>query len=179
MSEPNDETNPDCLRGPEGRALLLAGRSRHLSAGAVLCREGEPTDHLYVVTRGTVAISRTLASRDLVLSSAEPGCILALMPALDGQPCTVTLRAEQECTVVEIARTAVFALLQPDTASAPGLSHDLALLTARRLRDATSELAQVLSRTLRASSRSGSMDALDLARIQAGNHRWRCAALAA
>lgn len=179
MSEPESEPNVDCLRGPEGLALLQAGEQRLVVAGSVLCHEGQSLDRFFVLTRGMVEISRTVAEKTLPLGTCGPGGILALMAALDGQPCAVTMRARQDCHVVELSRAIVFEMLQPDGPRSANLSHDLALLTIRRLRRATDDLAGTLYRALRASAQTGRLDVLDLARIQAKNHAWQCASLAA
>jgi len=179
LSEPDSEPNADCLRGPEGLALLQAGQQRLVSAGTVLCHEGERLDRFFVLTKGTVNISRTVAEKALPLATLGPGSILALMAALDGQPCAVTMRAQQDCNVVELTRAIVFAMLQPGSPWSTNLSHDLALLTIRRLRRATDDLASTLFRALRPSAQAGRLDVLDLARIQAKNHAWKCVSLAA
>jgi CRP-like cAMP-binding protein len=178
LSEPEDEPSVDCLRGPEGFALLQAGQQRLVGAGQVLCHEGQSLEEFFVLTKGTVEISRTVAGKTLVLGTCGPGSILALMAALDGQPCADTLRAQHDCTVVELSRAVVFDMLQPHGPWSANLSHDLALLAIRRLRRATDELASTLFRALR-SRNAGRLDVLDLARIQAKNHVWQCASLAA
>jgi CRP-like cAMP-binding protein len=178
LSESEDEPNVDCLRGPEGLALLQAGQQRLVRAEQVLCNEGQRLEAFFVLTRGTVEISRTVGEKTLVLGTCGPGSVLALMAALDGQPCAVTLRAQHDCTVVELSRAVVFDMLQPDGPWSASLSHDLALLAIRRLRRATDDLASALFRALRA-RKAGRLDALDLARIQAKNHVWQCASLAA
>jgi CRP-like cAMP-binding protein len=148
----------------------------------VLCHAGQSLDRFFVLTQGTVEISRTAAGRTLALGTCGPGSILALMAALDGQPCSVTMRAQQDSTVVELSRTTVFDMLQPDGPRSANLSRDLAILTIRRLRRATDDLSSTLCRLLRASANKGRLDVLDvldLARIQAENHTWQCASLAA
>jgi CRP-like cAMP-binding protein len=179
LSEAECEPNADCLRGPEGLALLQAGQQRLVLAGSVLCHEGQNLDRFFVLTKGTVEISRTVAEKRLPLGTCGPGSILALMAALDGQPCAVTMRAQQDCSVVELTRSAVFDMLQPDSLWSASLSHDLAMLTIRRLRRATDDLASTLCRALRPSAQAGRLDVFDLARIQAKNHAWQCPSLAA
>jgi hypothetical protein len=48
----------------------------------------------------------------------------------------------------------------------------LSLLAIRRLRGATNDLANALYCALRSPERRGRMDALQLARIQAGSYAW-------
>jgi CRP/FNR family cyclic AMP-dependent transcriptional regulator len=159
-------------------ALLRAGQQRLVPAGQVLCHEGKQLERFFVLTRGTVDLSRTVVEKTLALGACGPGSILGLMAALDGQPCAVTLRAREDCTVVDVSRAAVFDMLRPDGPWSANLSHDLALLTIRRLRRATDDLAGTLFRALQ-SRQAGRLEVLDLARIQAKNHVWQCASLAA
>ena len=108
-----------------------------------------------------------------------PGTVLALMAALDGEPCPLSMHTLGDATVVEITRGRLLALLDPEVAAHSNLVHDLALVAIRQLRGATDELAHTLFQVLRSSPRAGRIDPAGLARIQAGNHAWPCIKLAA
>jgi CRP-like cAMP-binding protein len=150
-----------------------------LPARALLCQEGQTIDRFFVLTAGEVEVAKSIAGRSRALSISGPGTVLALMAALDGEPCPVSMLTLSDATVVEITRGSLFALLDPEDPADSNLAHDLALVAIRRLRGATDELAQTLFQALRSSPRAGRIDPVSLARIQADNHAWPCAKLAA
>jgi CRP-like cAMP-binding protein len=179
LSDGDSEPKPSGRQGFDAESLLRAGQVRSLPARALLCQEGQTTDRFFVVTAGEVELAKSIAGKFRALSTHGPGSVLALMAALDGGPCPVSMRTLGDVTVVEITRGSLFALLDPDRAADSDLVHDLALVAIRRLRGATDELAQTLFQALRSSPRAGRIDLASLARIQAANHAWPCAKLAA
>ena len=179
MSDPESESEPAGFRGLEATALLQAGQTRDVPAHTVLCQEGKCIDRFFVLTAGEVEVAKSLAGRLRALATFGPGSILALMAALDGEPCAVSMRTSSDATVVEITRSSLLALLDPEQGAGSSLAHDLTLVAIRRLRGATDELAHTLFQALRSSPRAGRIDAASLARIQASNHAWPCVRLAA
>jgi CRP-like cAMP-binding protein len=163
------------LRGPELDELLRAGRMRSLAPAAVLCEEGQHCDHCWVVAQGTVEVARTVDGSYRTLSQHGPGSVLALLAALDGGPCRVSLRASGNVRVVEIPRDGLFAIFGESDACTE-LAHRLAITAIRRLRGATDELAQAIHRSLTSAERPGHLAISDLAAIHAGNHAWKAAA---
>ena len=179
MSDPESESGPSGGRGVEADALLQVGQARAVPAHTLLCQEGQITDRFFVVTAGQVEVAKDFAGKTRTLSTFGPGSILALMAALDGEPCAVSMRTLSDATVVEITRGRLLALLDPAQAAGSSLAHELTLVAIRRLRSATDELAHTLLHALRSSPRAGRIDAASLARIQADNHAWPCVRLAA
>jgi CRP-like cAMP-binding protein len=159
--------------GPDADAKLLAsaGQARSLPARSVLCEEGEVTDCFFLVTAGEFIIAKRIAGEETRLSTFGPGSLLAVMPALDGAPCGVTISALNDATVVAIKRERLLTLLEQADPNS-GLANLLSLLAIRRLRGATNELSQALLCALRSPERPGRLDALRLARIQAGSYAW-------
>jgi CRP-like cAMP-binding protein len=171
----------------ELEALLRAGRTRSLPPSAILCEDGQLASHCYVVTRGTVEVTKSIEGVSHVLSKHGPGSILALMATLDGGPCRVSLRAgekeEEDTTVLEVGRDALVALLHagfnPDFGSddaCVSLAEKMTITAIRRLRAATDELAQAIHRSIITAKRPGHLGIPDLATIHAGNHAWKAAA---
>jgi CRP-like cAMP-binding protein len=179
LSEPKSDAEPAVFSGPEVKALLQAGQSRTMTAHALLCEEGKVTDHFFFMIAGKVEISKTMNGTCRVLATSGPGSVLALMPALDGAACAVSMRAQGEITVVEINRSKLLAMLDPSESSDSNLVHDLTLVAISRLRAATDDLAKTLYQSLRASPRAGRLDPNGLALIHASNHAWPFARLAA
>jgi CRP-like cAMP-binding protein len=179
LSDGGSESKPSDRQGFVTESLLQAGQARTLPAHALLCQEGQVTDRFFVITAGEVEVAKSIAGKSRALSTSGPGSVLALMAAIDGEPCAVSMRTLGDATVVEITRGSLFALLAPERAADSNFVHDLAVVAIRRLRGATDELAQTLFQALRASPRAGRIDPASLARIQARNHAWSCAKFAA
>ena len=175
----NPESDAVGFRKSEALTLLQAGRSRTVAARALLCQEGKLTDRFFFVVEGKVEISKTINGTCRALATFGPGSVLALMAALDGEPCAVSTRALTDITVVEVTRSNLLAMLEQESPGEANLVHELTLVAIRRLRDATNELAQTLHRSLQSSPRAGRMDPRSLALIHAGNHAWHFTRLAA
>ena len=129
-------------------------------------------DRFFVVTAGQFEIAKCIAGQRHTLSISGPGSVLALMPALDGEPCAVSICALGDATVVEIKREDLLALLDDAGEQNLPIANLLSLLAIRRLRGATDELAKALYCALQSPERRGRIDALQLARIQAGSYAW-------
>jgi CRP-like cAMP-binding protein len=179
LSDPESASTPAVLCGLEADTLLQAGQARAVPAHTLLCQEGRTTDRFFVVTAGLVEIAKDFGGKPRALSTLGPGSILALMAALDGGPCAVSMRTLSDATVVEITRCSLLALFDPEQATVSSLAHDLTLVAIRRLRGATDALAHTLFQALQSSPRAGRIDAGSLARIQASDHAWPCVRLAA
>ena len=172
MNEPPAESVPECLFGPDARTLLRAGRKRSIPALAVLCEEGQVTECFFLVTAGKFEIGKLIAGRQYALSTLGPGSVLALMPALDGAPCAVSISALDDASVVEIKRDSLLAMLEHAGEPDLDVANRLSLQAIRRLRGATNELSQALYQALKSPERNGRIDAMRLARIQAGSYGW-------
>lgn len=172
MSETAAGELPAWCQGSEAHALIEAGQTRFLPARSVLCEEGQAVDRVFLVTSGAFAIAKRIRGRQYVLSTCGPGTLLALMPALDGEPCAVSISAREDATVVEIKRDNLLALLDQSWDDPPGITDRLSLLAIRRLRNATNELAQALHCAITSPGHRGRLDAMRLARIQARGYAW-------
>jgi signal transduction histidine kinase len=80
------------------------GELREFTAGQIVFQEGEPGDCLYVVVRGSVAITKTANSdRHQLLSKVSAGNLFGEMSVIDTQPRSAHATAE-ESTVLRILR---------------------------------------------------------------------------
>lgn len=172
MSPTGAEEESSTARERESATLLRAGKPMHLTARACLCEEGKHTDCFYLVTQGELEITKSIAGTPRRLLLAGPGSVLALMPAIDGSPCTVSVHATSDADLIEISRSGLLALLESVNAQDLHLARTLALSAIRRLRQATDELAQALHEAMRSTGSSGRVDITRLAGIQASNFAW-------
>lgn len=129
---------------PDGLArLALLCRHRTFSPGAVLMRQGEVSQCMYVIMGGHARVER--AHRELVsplvLADLGPGEVVGEMGLLDGEPRSATVIAVSELQVVELGATAVALTLLQFPEVAMGLLH----IVSQRLRN-TSQLAVEMGR---------------------------------
>ena len=71
-------------------------------AGATLFREGEKGDALYLMRKGSVAISRRIGIREVTLSYARAGHYVGEMALLSDMPRSATVRAAVDCEAIRI-----------------------------------------------------------------------------
>ena len=82
------------LAGLSDRSLgTLApyGKYEHLPVGTMLITEGDPQDRFYVVVSGKLAISATVAGKNVPLSVAEPGECLGEVSVLEPGPASANV----------------------------------------------------------------------------------------
>jgi len=86
------------------RRLLDAGRPLRIPAGASLLFEGDLSDRVVLVLRGTARIFATAANgRQVLIAITGPGEILGEMSALDGRPHSASVVALDEIDAVLLA----------------------------------------------------------------------------
>lgn len=74
----------------------LARFSREVPAGAVLFREGESGDEMYVIQAGHLRITKRVANGERVLATLGPGEFLGEMAILNAKPRTATATVTDE-----------------------------------------------------------------------------------
>lgn len=85
-------------------SVLQHAELRHFSARQTIFRAGDPSDGLYVVASGRVAITIADGPNMLQLSVIEPPAALGVVGAIDGEPRTATATAETDCELLLIYR---------------------------------------------------------------------------
>jgi len=123
----------DRLSPAERSALLDAGTPRRFVAGAPLMREGEPSDHVFVLTSGHVKVCfADRNGREALLAIRGPGDLLGDLSAVDGEPrsAAVVALGPVRAHVVSAAR------FRELLANRPALAVAVLELLVTRLRDA-------------------------------------------
>ena len=77
-------------------------------AGAVIFKEGEPGDTMYVVKDGAIDV----LIRDKLIDTVEPGEIVGEMAIIDSGPRSATAVARTPCQLVPIDQKRFFYLVQ-------------------------------------------------------------------
>lgn len=94
--------------------LARAGVRRELSTGEVLWRSAERPDALALVLSGRLEVVRTTArGRRLVLRSVGPDALVGVS-MVAGEPCTATIAAGEESTLLLVPGAAIRALFAED-----------------------------------------------------------------
>jgi CRP-like cAMP-binding protein/thioredoxin reductase/Fe-S-cluster-containing hydrogenase component 2 len=92
------------LEEKELDALIATGvQVKRYGGGETVFAEGDKPDGLYLIRRGSVTVSRTLAGREVVLSYVSAGNYVGEMALISESPRTATVRAAvtTECLVLE------------------------------------------------------------------------------
>lgn len=72
--------------------------------GDVICREGEPSDRIFVLVAGKAEVTRRIDGEDKTLAFLGGGSIFGEISMLTGAPPTSTITAVSDCDVLEIER---------------------------------------------------------------------------
>ena len=116
--------------------------SRTIKSGAVIFREGEDSDALYVVEQGRVVVSKHVRGDvDIVLTRFNPGDFFGEMGLFDAAPRSATAHAESDSVLWQLSRHAFEKILADHPAIAARICYRLVTVFIQRLR-ATNEQAR-------------------------------------
>src|SRR5262249_10532528 len=74
-----------------------------LSAGAVVVRQGDESDGIYIVIRGDVTVEREAgAGRAVTVATLGPGQVFGEMASLTGAPRTATVSARTDLEILKL-----------------------------------------------------------------------------
>jgi CRP-like cAMP-binding protein len=104
-----------------------------------------------------------------------PGAILGLMATFDGGPCSVSMRAVTETTLVEVTPDGLRCLFRDRGALGLELAAQLTTLAIQHLRRTTDNLTCVLYDAIAAPAQAGHVALLDMATVQSIAHAWQAA----
>ena len=112
-------------------------RAQELAAGALLFREGDPGDGVYVLTQGSISIVGGGKGSRQRFVSYSPGAMLGELAMLDGGSRTADAVADCDSVVYTLSREKFESLAQTDPVLGERLSRNIALNLSERLRSAT------------------------------------------
>ena len=120
--------------------LLLVTKT--IKSGAVIFRELDASDALYIVEQGRVVVSKHVAGEvDIVLTRFHPGDFFGEMGLFDSAPRSATAHAESDTVLWQLGRDAFHRILSDHPAMAARICHRLVTVFIQRLR-ATNEQAR-------------------------------------
>jgi small-conductance mechanosensitive channel/CRP-like cAMP-binding protein len=82
------------------RALAISASELVFADGEVIVREGDPGASMFIVCRGTIAVTTGADRREVAVT--EAGGYFGEMSLLTGEPRTATVIARGDCTVLQI-----------------------------------------------------------------------------
>jgi len=128
------------LSADDRQRLADASSVRAFAKGAVLFREGDPSDELYTVVSGRVKVFKTTArGTDVILEIFGPGDPVGAVAVYESRPYPATAVALEATTCVLVARQAFFQLIETYPTMMRGLLGGLTL----RLVELTNRLAEL------------------------------------
>lgn len=124
----NDDSMRAVLAYCEGLPVM------NFAEGQVLIAEGPASGHMYILIEGEVEVLR---GETQVADVSEPGAVFGEMAALLGSAHTATVRAVVPTSAYYIGNAKAVLKARPE------MSYHVSTILARRLRDATSYLADI------------------------------------
>ncbi len=140
------------------QAVLAQGSFQVFGPGALVFRQGDEGDRLYIVKSGVLEI---LASPDegaepATVAYLGPGDVVGELALLTGSPRSATARAPERAELFILDKSVFHDLM----GTLPAFSRDLCLVLARRLESTTSKVPRSASRQLQ-----GNLRFFDLATV--------------
>ena len=80
----------------------MAGGVRQIKKGEILFREGDPSDAMYVIKKGSIAITKAKGSSEIILAELKPGEMLGEMAFFDNKPRSASAKANQDSEVITL-----------------------------------------------------------------------------
>jgi len=126
------------LNEQEERALLEKGGVSRFNPGAVIVREGDHHNAIYVVRVGHVRVEKNSAGFPLELARLGPGELFGEMSFIDGSPASADIVANEYVETYVVDGQILDPLLKKYPSIYGRLFRSLAAILARRLRDTAS-----------------------------------------
>lgn len=124
--------------------LLTVLRHRVFEPGAALCRQGAPGNACYVILSGEVEVVKGEPPVDRVLTTLRKGAVVGQLALVQRTPRTASVRARTRVETLELGRDAFDDLLKAHSPMALRFQLQVAVATARQLRDASARLTRLL-----------------------------------
>lgn len=83
---------------------MSTSNKKVFKSGDILIREGETGDCAYVIEAGSVEILVTREGQTMQIGTRGPGSLIGEMAMIDDKPRTATIRALEDCQVMQISR---------------------------------------------------------------------------
>jgi CRP/FNR family transcriptional regulator, cyclic AMP receptor protein len=122
--------------------LLEPTRTVAVAAGGFFFREQDPADCMFVLEAGRVAVLKQWRGREMMLRHLGPGDCFGEMALLDLFPRSAAVRAEQDCTAIELTPADLLRLYERDVEQFAMIQMNIGREMCRRLRTTDAMLFQ-------------------------------------
>lgn len=139
-------TAPGPSEGSLGQTLGRVGELVEFAEGDVLFHEGETSDSLYLISRGSVRIEleREEIDSETVLATVSAGGMVGELGLLDGSPRSATAIADGPVSALRVGLNTLRCLESDDPAAAAQIYRALGAAAATKLRRTNNRLAATL-----------------------------------
>ena len=114
--------------------LVDAAPTAWVRAGDYFFHEGEAPTSMFVIEAGRVIVSRRWQEREMLVRRFGPGDCFGEMALLDLYPRSASVRAEADCTAIELAPDNLLRLFEHDAEQFALIQMNIAREMSRRLR---------------------------------------------
>jgi len=130
---------------PEMESFAAYIRVHKAACHALICREGDDGDSLFIIARGSVEIVKGAnADKQKVIATIGPGQTLGEMSLLDGEPRSAPARAASDILLLTIQQDELDRMISERPGLAVKFVMKLARMVSQRLRKTSSNLADRL-----------------------------------
>jgi CRP/FNR family cyclic AMP-dependent transcriptional regulator len=140
------------LNDQEIKQVLQVAVPRTFAGGAVIIREGEAGDSMFIMCRGEVEITKRLGlvldedtpnERIIIRLKAEEGVCFGEMSLLEKEPRSATVTALTDCLLMEIGREELLKLLRENSDMGCKILLSLAQLLSKYLRKTNQDMVKL------------------------------------
>ncbi|MBU1359984.1 MAG: cyclic nucleotide-binding domain-containing protein [Gammaproteobacteria bacterium] len=103
-------------------------------AGAYFFRENDAANCMYVLEAGQVTVSKSWQGHELLLRRLQQGDCFGEMALLDLFPRSATVRADSDCSAIELSSANLYRLFEHDAVQFALIQMNIAREMSRRLR---------------------------------------------
>jgi CRP/FNR family transcriptional regulator, cyclic AMP receptor protein len=130
----------------------------HYQAGNTIFSEGDAGEAWFVLYKGKVEVLKHGATGEKKITELGPQACFGEISILDGSPRSASIHATEDCVVFRVPRDAFVELIEDNHLVAYKLLHHMAILLAKRQRDTTLRLSELLNATEIKEVHAGIMD---------------------
>lgn len=127
--------------------LLGVCSARTFAPGEVLCRQTRPAASCFIIVSGVVSVVKESQGHERLLTRLTAGAVAGQLALVDRSPRSASLIADTEVTALELTRDVFERLLHSSSPLGYRFQMEIAVASARQLRDATRRLSALLGAT--------------------------------
>ena len=120
----------------EASVALILGQSKtiNLTAGEYFFHQDEQGDSLFLIEQGRSVVFKKHENKEYILRHAEHGDCFGELALIDFSPRSASVRAETDCTAIEIPSSALHSLFQQNPEQFLIIQMNMGREVSRRLR---------------------------------------------